>query len=61
MMRRTGKHIGIAIAALLAAICSASAQTEIQGCTKQERNNKPLAKSSGKVAELSARQTSIRE
>ena len=27
------------MAALLAAICSASAQTETQDCTKQERNN----------------------
>jgi hypothetical protein len=36
------------VAALLAvAICSASAQTETRGCTKQERNNQPLGEKLG--------------
>ena len=35
------------MAALLAAICSASAQTETQDCTKQERNNQTLGEKLG--------------
>jgi hypothetical protein len=46
-MTKTGMHVAIAAAALLAAICSASAQTETQGCTKQERNNQPLGQKLG--------------
>jgi hypothetical protein len=35
------------MAALLAAICSAAAQTETQGCTKQERNDQTLGQKLG--------------
>ena len=37
----------MAMAALLTAICSASAQTETQDCTKQERNNRTLGQKLG--------------
>jgi hypothetical protein len=50
-MTTTGKHVAVAVAVLLvsigAAIGSASAQTETQGCTKQERNNQPLGQKLG--------------